>query len=239
MWRRRPGKHRGRGALSVQTYRYQSTLGPLFYSAPLPQPETLLVPGFMRHMADVRRWEQVFPGLGFLHLPGQDGAPFIDETWVQAWAIAFDELIGNFREPPCLIGESLGAVLALSLKSRRVVALEPLLSTDNLWPLQNQIADARRTGIEIKPELEALFSEPSDWVLDRIASPTLVLAGAEPLMPVRETRRAPSLLSDDDLRRYGSHPLVTIHRVPGGHALLDTSPAEVAQLAHPFLKGPH
>ena len=226
---------RDRGTERMQTFRYQSALGPIFYSAPTPQPKTLMVPGFMRKMADVRRWEQVFPDLGFLHLPGQDGAPLVQETSLQAWAVAFGELLSHFKSPPCLIGESLGAVLALCLPNRRVLALEPLLSVDGLWPLRREIFEAKRRGVEIKPELESLFNDPFDWVLTRISTPTLVLAGSDPLQPERDYRRPPSLLSEADLMRYAAHTLVDARRIPGGHTLLDTSPAEVAREALPFL----
>ena len=219
----------------MNNYRLDTAGGPVWFTAETAQPKVLMIHGFKRSVGQLRPWGARIEGLGFIHLPGHGGAPEVGEVSVAAWARGIGPMLATFERPPLLIGESLGAMVALCLPAKAVVAVEPLLSTDRLWPLHRTISAARSRGVEIGPEYEALFDRPYDWVLDRISAPTLVIAGSEPLLPERPVWPEPSLLTDEDFAVYARHPLVSACRIAGGHNLLDHNPDGVMQAMAPFL----
>jgi pimeloyl-ACP methyl ester carboxylesterase len=157
----------------------------------------------------------------------------LDEVSLEAWIDAWREALGRLPGPHYLIAESLGAMVAMCLPARAVVAVDPLLSVDQIWPQRRALVEM---GDSNPPAYRALFDHPFDWVLERISAPTLVIAGDEPLLPERATARPPSLLTDADLERYAAHPQVEALRIPGGHALLDENPGEVLALATAFFR---
>lgn len=180
-------------------------------------------------------WRNRIPGLGLAALPGHGGAAELDDVSVAAWIEAWREAM-NILGPRLLVGESLGAIVAMCLPAKAVVAVEPLLTVEHLWPQREVIRNARARGVEISAAHEALFNHSYEWVLDRISAPTLVIAGMTPLLPQRPLQSfAPSLLTDQDFDRYAQHPLVKAYRIPGGHTLLDENPDAVVTLASPFL----
>ena len=216
-------------------YVVETRLGPAVFSAQGPTPRVLMIHGFKRRAAQLASWRHRIPDLGFVHLPGHGGAPAFTEVSLEAWIAGLGELFASFAEPPLVIAESLGAVVAMALPYRALIAVEPLLSVDNLWPLRRTIAAARARGVEIEPELVSLFAAPFSWTLQRISAPTLVLAGLEPLLPERPGGREPSLLTDADFEAYAAHPLVEAHRIAGGHTLLDHSAEAVMATASAFM----
>lgn len=191
--------------------------------------------GFQRRAGHLLAWREMIPDLGFVHLPGHNGAPEFAETSLACWITGYREMLAVFPAPPLIVAESLGALVAMALPARAVIAVEPPLSTQNLWPLHRLIQKKRDDGLVISAELEALFGQPFHWVLDEIAAPTLVLAGTEPLLPAREVNEQPSVLTDEDLAAYGAHPLVETHRVAGGHDLLSRNPQGVMAAAAAFM----
>ena len=213
-----------------------TSVGRAGYAAVHPHPRVLILHGFYRSAYHLLAWRSRIPDLGFLHLPGHSGAPTLRDVSLETWIRGFGELVATFPEPPALIAESLGAIVAMGLPSRAVIAVEPPLSVDQLWPLHQTLARARARGMAIDPALEALFAHPFHWILERITAPTLVLAGDEPLLPPRPTPREPSLLVEADFAAYAGHPLVEARRIPGGHALLDHSADEVMAAAGPFMR---
>jgi hypothetical protein len=219
----------------LQNYTVRTSEGAVVFSAETQTPQVLIIHGFKRQAGQLAPWRDRIPDLGFVHLPGHSGAPPFAEVSVEAWIRGLREMLKVLPEPPLIIAESLGAIVAMSLPARAVIAVEPLLSTDQLWPLHRTIRNARARGVEIEPALEALFEQPFHWVLDRISAPTLVLAGAEPLLPERATPHEPSLLTDEDFAAYARHPLVEAHRIAGGHTLLDHSRDGVMAAARTFM----
>jgi len=206
------------------------------FTAETATPRVLLIHGFKRRAEQLLPWRDRIPDLGFVHLPGHSGAPAFAEVSVAAWIRGLAEMIAvAFPQPPPIIAESLGAIVAMSLPARALIAVEPLLSIDRLWPLHRTIRAARARGMEIEPAMEALFDKPFGWALERISAPTLVLAGTEPLLPERETPREPSLLTDEDLAAYARHPLVEARRVAGGHTLMDHSRDGVMAASREFM----
>lgn len=219
----------------MKNFFVETPKGSVVYTAETRTPKVLMIHGFKRRADQLLAWRDRIPGLGLVHLPGHSGAPELGEVSIKAWIEGLRRMMVMFPRPPLLIAESLGAVVAMALPSRALIAVEPLLSTDQLWPLHRTIRDARARGIAIGPEYEALFETPFDWVLERIAVPTLVLAGSVPLLPERPVRPEPSLLTDEDFAIYAGHPLVEAHRVEGGHTLLDHNPVGVMDAAAAFM----
>jgi hypothetical protein len=219
----------------LQNYVVETAEGRAVYSAMTRHPPVLMFHGFKRQAAQLVPWRDLVPGVGFVHLPGHSGAPEFSSVSLEAWIRGFREVIATFPEPPLVIAESLGAIVAMALPFRALVAVEPPLSTHQLWPLHRTIRRARERGIEIDPALERLFDQPFHWAMEHIKAPTLVLAGLEPLMPEREVLPEPSILSDEDFAAYAAHPWIEAHRIPGGHTLLDHSRGAVMAAARPFM----
>jgi pimeloyl-ACP methyl ester carboxylesterase len=219
----------------LQNYVVATREGQAVFTADTARPRVLMIHGFKRRAGQLASWRERIPDLGFVHLPGHSGAPVFSEVSLDAWIRGLREMIAVFPDPPLVIAESLGAMVAMSLPARALIAVEPLLSTDQLWPLRQTIRIARARGMEIEPEMEAFFDTPFGWALERISAPTLVLAGLEPLLPERATPYEPSLLTDEDFAAYARHPLVEAHRIAGGHTLLDHNPEGVMAASHEFM----
>jgi hypothetical protein len=220
----------------LKNYTVNTSAGPVAFAAESPNPRVLAFHGFQRSADQLSGWLDRIPGLALVHLPGHSGFPALSDVSLPTWIAAFTEMTAVWDEPKPIIGESLGALIALSIPSKAVVAVEPLLSVDNLWPLRNTISRARAKGLEIGPEMERLFHAPFTWVLARIQSPTLVLAGDKPLLPPRDTPYEPSLLTDEDFAAYAGHPRVEAAlRIPGGHTLMTHGPDQVMAASAGFM----
>ena len=223
-------------ARPLQSYQVSTPRGPVYLQAQNLRPHILMIHGFMRHPAMLEHWCHLIPDLGFINLPGHGGAGDLDEVSLQAWIEGLDAIIDVLEgPPPLLIGESLGAIAALGMRARAVIAVDPVLSTHQLWPQSAFFKKMRARGEPVRPDFEALFDTPFHWILERIRVPTLVLAGDVPLLPQRTGVRLPSLLTDEDLALYAAHPLVEAMRIPGGHNLLDKNPQGVLEAAGPFI----
>ncbi|MGZ6038480.1 MAG: alpha/beta fold hydrolase [Phenylobacterium sp.] len=209
--------------------------GEIVFTAKHRDPKVLMFHGFMREANHVLHWRDLIEDIGFVHLPGHNFAPELKETSLEAWIRGFRHMMTIFSRPPLIIAESLGAVIAMSIPSRAVIAVDPPLSVDQLWPLRRAVAQARGRGTAVDPRLEAMFDRPFHWVLDRISAPVFLLAGTEPLLPERRIDRAPSILTDDDLAAYSAHPMVEAVRIEGGHELLVSNPAGVLAATAPFM----
>lgn len=220
----------------MKNYTVITDEGTLVFTARTRDPAVLMFHGFMREANHVLHWRDLIEDIGFVHLPGHNFAPAFAETSLDAWIRGVAQMMTIFSRPPLIIAESLGAVIAMSIPARAVIAVDPPLSVDQLWPVHRAIRQARRRGTEIAPELEAMFDKPFNWALDHLATPTLVLAGTEPLLPERRIiGRTPSILTDEDFAAYAAHPMVEAMRIEGGHDLLVSDPAGVLTAAAPFM----
>jgi hypothetical protein len=219
----------------LQHYFIDTPEGRAAYTAATRFPPVLMIHGFKRQADQLLAWRERIPGLGFVHLPGHSGAPQFSEVTLAAWIRGLQVVFATFPQPPLVIAESLGAIVAMTLPYRALIAVEPPLSIHQMWPLHRTIRRARARGLEIDPALERLFDDPFHWAMEHIKAPTLVLAGLEPLMPERDAPREPSLLSDEDFAAYAAHPWIEAHRIPGGHTLLDHSRDAVMAVARPFM----
>lgn len=198
-------------------------------------PSVLLIHGFGRNATQLFGWRDRIPGLGFVHLPGHSGPATLDEVSVEAWTEGFTEFMSIFPHPPLVIAESLGAVIAMRIPKAALIAIDPLLSTDQLWPIHQLLRNARARGDASIGAFDTMFRESFATGLDQIRAPTLVLAGNVPLMPPRHLATAPSVLTDADFAAYAAHPLVEARRIPGGHVLLDENPDGVMAAASDFM----
>lgn len=204
-------------------------------TADASQVDVVMIHGFKSSAKALYPWKDFIPNVGFFHLPGHGGAEEVGEVSVKAWIAALRHLVERLDKPPLIIAESLGAVVAINLPARALVAIEPVLTTDKLWPVHRRIRKAQSLGWDIGPDYIALFDQSYEWVLDKISVPTLVIAGQDPLLPEREVSPEPSLLTDEDYDRYATHPLVTALRIPGGHTLLDHNRDGVLAAIRPFM----
>jgi hypothetical protein len=219
----------------LRNYVVETSEGRAVFTADSPTPRVLLFHGFKRRAGQLLAWRERIPGLAFVHLPGHSGAPEFSETTLEAWIRGFRGLTAAMPEPPLIIAESLGAIVAMSLPYRALIAVEPPLSVHQLWPLHRTIASSRARGIEIDPALELMFEKPFHSALEGIQAPTLVLAGLEPLLPERDVWPEPSLLTEEDFSAFARHPMVEAHRIAGGHTLMDHNPEGVMAAAHDFM----
>ncbi|HLZ74984.1 alpha/beta fold hydrolase [Phenylobacterium sp.] len=223
-------------AQGLKNYTVVTGEGEIVFTATHPDPRVLMFHGFMRQANHVLHWRDLIEDIGFVHLPGHTFSPVLAETSIEGWIRAFREMTTIFSRPPLIIAESLGAIVAMSIPARAVIAVDPPLSVENLWPVQRAIRRARARGTQVSAELEAMFDAPFNWVLDRISAPTLLLAGTEPLLPERRIDRSPpSILTDDDFAAYAAHPMVESRRIEGGHDLLAANPEGVLAAAASFM----
>jgi len=166
----------------------------------------------------------------FIELPSFNSPPFRVyslETFAEAFNEAVEKKFPNRR--PTLVGVSTGATVALMMKARSVLAIEPFLATGPLWPLRKWVL-ANPLGDEHARFAQQVFLEDHVYV-PHIGLPTTVIVGAEPLLPERRTSEFPSLTSASDradLRALGCKMV----EIPGGHDLTHRPelPAELSLL---------
>jgi hypothetical protein len=160
--------------------------------------------------------------------------PQLSDPSLAGFAQAISDLVSALfaARPVVLLGVSLGATAALAVKApslRRIVAVEPLLATGGLWPIQEPLraelrAAPRHAGLReviwrhfgVGPEQAEGRDHLS--VLDGLSAPTDVILGGEPLEPPRQTSRFPSLVGVAERARLAAQPAVRLHLAPqAGH----------------------
>jgi hypothetical protein len=175
-----------------------------------------------------------------MRIPGAD-TPALSDTSVEAIAEAVGEAIERSfaARPVVLLGVSIGAAVAMAARApslRRIVAVEPLLRTGALWPIEGPL----RNHLAANPKDDAahrlygaLFGitveavRPRDYLslLDWLDLPADVILGAEPLAPERALAGFPSLVDETARARLAAHPRVRLHRAPGaGHNVQAQAP---------------
>lgn len=184
------------------------------------------------------------------HLPGHAGAPRFVDYSVEAMAQAFAEVIGSslLRDRPVtVIGESLGAVVALGIGGynlpnlRSVVCVDPFFSTAKLWMLPALARKAEHPDLE--QLLDDVFGYPDGDriyypLLGRLQVPARIITGDVPLFPQRPVEGVPCLMDAVDAWMIERAPRATLERLMGGHNLIDTNPEGVAGLVSPTLRTP-
>jgi len=221
----------------MQTTVVQTSLGPIPLWAPAgalasARPVVLVITGAWAEPADMIKTPAVVgPGwdAAVMRLPG-NGTPALAETSIAAWSRAVGELVeATFaRRPVVLVGLSIGALVALGVRSplvRRVVAIEPPLVMEKLWPMARALEARWRDDPAGRPMIEAVFGvtgaarEPRSYFgLFDGAPPADVILGEVALNPERRLERFPSFVDEPERAWLAARPGVTVHVAPGaGH----------------------
>lgn len=224
----------------MQTTVVQTGLGPIpLWSPPgaltSKKPVVLTVTGAWAEPDDMIKtpavvgptWDAVV-----MRLPG-NGTPALSETSIQAWARAVSELAdATFAgRPVVLVGLSVGALVALGVRSprvRRIIALEPPLVMSKLWPMAEVLRGRWRDDPTSRTFIEAVFGvtgagqEARTYfdLFDREPPPIDVMVGETPLYPQRALDRFPSFVDEPERAWLAARPGVSLHVAPGaGHNL--------------------
>jgi pimeloyl-ACP methyl ester carboxylesterase len=223
----------------------QTGLGPIPLWSPAGalasgKPLVLVITGAWAEADDMLKTPAVAPPIwdaAVMRLPG-NGTPALAETSVEAWARAVGELIETALagRPVVLVGLSVGALVALGVRSpqvRRVIALEPPLVMQKLWPMAARLAAGWRDDPAERPVIEAVFgvsggppAERSYFHLFEGAPPVDVIMGEAPLYPERPLEHFPSFIDAPERAWLATRPGVTLHEAPGaGHNIHVAAPA--------------
>lgn len=165
------------------------------------------------------------------HLPGNH-SPNVAVHTVAAYAKLFDDVVRQVARPAVVVGDSVGGLVALSMRERLIEAfalLEPPLVTGKLWPLIPTFQGwlkARPREAYLRLFLRGVFGvrersvESLDYghLVDGLDRPAWALMGDEPLMPPRPFESMPSLLDEPERERLRAHPMVQVRSIEGiGH----------------------
>jgi len=168
-----------------------------------------------------------------MNLPG-NLCPPLSEASPEAFARALDEVIPRAfgARPVVLHGVSVGALVALGVTAdsiRRIVAVDPPLTTANLWPMipsLRKVLRDRPDDAAMRAFVEGVFGVTETAVIDRrrhhlferLRAPVDILVGEIPLMPARPLDRLPSLVDEPERAFMRDHPGVTVTVAAGaGH----------------------
>jgi hypothetical protein len=161
-------------------------------------------------------------------IPG-DQCPRLVGQSVGLYATAYSAAIKQMGRQVILCGLSLGATTALGVRARPLVrailALEPLMSTGQAWPLVNSLHHLPNVDPDFLWSVFGISQTAHEGrnyfpVLDGQERPVHVLLSAEPLGEPRDTARMPSLVPEDDRALLASFPNLKIDVVTGaGHRL--------------------
>lgn len=189
------------------------------------RPVALLIGGAFEAERAYCHVQDYLPGLDALvaHLPGNHCPPLSDwsvRTWAKAYSAALDCLCG----PPAVVaGVSTGALVALAMKTSRLVLAEPPLRPHLAWPLQ----EFRTQGPPDRwPFVSSVFGvypdriESRDYspLLAEVSVPTIALVGGDALGEVRHFEQMPSLVDPLSMADLAAHPMVDLRILPGvGH----------------------
>lgn len=168
-----------------------------------------------------------------MNLPGNH-CPWLADRSVAAVSRALEEVIrGAFAERPVvLLGLSIGALVAVGVDAspvRRIVAVEPPLTSAKLWPmipsLRKVLGDSP-SDRDMHAFIDQVFGVTPEGVTDRryfhlferLRVPVDVVLGDDPLFPTREVQRLPSLVDEPDRDFLRAQPGVAVTLASGaGH----------------------
>ena len=186
------------------------------------KPLILLVHGALGDHTHLLPWSQLWSkefDVRLVDLPGHGRSEAPSSATFEAFVAEIGDLVARHlsSRQVIVIGESLGGLIALALGNRpsfnltAVVALDPPFATAALWP----VIDHLRLELNLQPRNTFLHdfalrifgvSPHSDEahdrlyydVLKKLAVPTLVLAGDQPLGRRRRLAAVPSLITEVD-----------------------------------------
>ena len=191
------------------------------------------------------------------HLPGNH-CPGLNAHGVDVYAAAYSEVLDQIGRPSIIIGGSIGALLALSIRSdwvKGLVILEPPLQTGKLWCLVENFRArlvATPDDDDLREFLWNVFGlsetalENRDYrpLLDGLTRPSWAAFGGVPLMPPRAFASLPSLVDEPERLLMRAHPLFKTEVIPTvGHNVPGQAISYVRRytqdLLDRFTTGPH
>ena len=179
------------------------------------------------------------------HLPGNHCPPLGHQS-VDTFAAAYSYVISTALAGRVVIacGASIGGLVALALEApqiRRLVVAEPPLVMSKVWPLwptlRGKLAEhagnpqARAFVTNVFGVTETEIEERRyDHLLEPLRTPTDVAVGDQPLYPVRELAKLPSLVDTPERAQLAAHPMIRVSVLAGaGHNVLqEAAPAFIA-----------
>lgn len=219
-----------------------TSLGPIwFHGRDTGRPVMLLLTGAFANanvldhaqpfLPDVDLWRAHLPGN---HCPGIE--PVSVATFAAAYTAALDSRAAGRNV--AAVGLSTGALVVMALRARglkSMLLVEPPLRSDDCWPLfefRTQGPPGWESLIEPVFGIGPHDARPMDYrpLLDTMAVPALVLAGAIPLQPRRPLPVMPSLVDTESRAWLAAHPRVRFE------VLADVGHNVPAQAPEAFLK---
>jgi hypothetical protein len=209
------------------------------------RPLVFAIPGILAPEDDI---VSLGEGLGLIgdmclmQLPSRRGAALSSCAFPELSALVGELLENRFPDRPVvLLGISSGAVIALGVRAAnlaRVVAVEPPLVTEGLWPVigplgehLRQARDPAATAFAVEAfgvSETGVVARNHVSVLDGLNVPVDVVLGETPLQPQRELSRFPSLVDAPERQRLAGTPGVRVHVARGaGHNVLGQAPRAV------------
>jgi hypothetical protein len=218
----------GKGGASVEGR-------PIVFAIPgiLAKPDDLFVLG---------RRLGMFGAMCVMRLPSERSAALSSCALGDLSALVGELLESRFADRPVvLLGLSTGAVIALGVRARnlaRIVAVEPALVVEDLWPVEGLLGrHLRQLGDPVATAFaaEALGVGEGQAIarnhlaaLDGLNVPVDLMLGAVPLRPARQLSQFPSFVEEPERRRLAATPGVRLHLVEAaGHNLLGQAPLAV------------
>jgi len=164
------------------------------------------------------------------HLPG-NRCPWLVANSIGSFATAYGHALDQLARPAVVCGSSVGALVAMGLRSSRLkglVVLEPPLRTAKLWPLIPRLRALLRDGADAETAnfVWSVFGVSDDAVeerdyaalLDRLRTPTWCILGEAPLLPPRAVSPDPSYVDEPERALLRAHPAIRIQVAPSvGH----------------------
>ncbi|HKR89648.1 MAG TPA: alpha/beta hydrolase, partial [Phenylobacterium sp.] len=213
------------------------------------RPLLLAIAGLFAGADDLSRLPEVMAPVAdaaILRIPGS-GPPPLREASLEGFARAVGELIGQqFADRPVvLLGVSIGAAAALGVRApavRRIVAVEPILATGELWPLEGPVRAHLRGLPRGHPshdlywrlfglDAERCAARDHGGLLKGLSVPVDVLLAGQPLAPERKLEGFPSLVPEALHARLAALPQVRLHQAPGaGHNVQAAAGKQLTEL---------
>lgn len=201
------------------------------------RPALLIVGGSFAPQGYMHEYVEAFRGASVLvaTMPGM-GTEWTSPS-IEQMRRSFDQLLEDLLPGRATVvcGASTGCLVSLGLRAptiRRQVAIEPFLTTANLWPF---IQNARERLVlnsdqpALADYLWKLFGIAADKVEERdyryllrdLQVRTEVLVGDLALLPERPLPQWPSFASELERTYWRNHPLATLHvgRPGSGHGV--------------------
>jgi hypothetical protein len=161
------------------------------------------------------------------HLPGNH-CPHLSSESVETFAAGYAEVLDQIALPSVVIGASVGALVALSVRSARLagqVIIEPPLQTGKLWCLVRSFRErlaAQPDDHRLRDFLQNVFGitsngfENRDYrpLVDSISVPGWAIFGEIPLLPPRDLAELPSLVDEPERELLRAHPMLLSEIVP-------------------------